>query len=102
MYFMDIDGASLLIMNQDSRYFSPLGVTHFSISTFHTHKQNISNFPKFPVFHFHLNKLWINTSLLQRVSWKRFTSILTSLYTTIHFRNVGQECIENDKYQNTI
>ena len=49
MSFMDMDRSSLLIMNEDSRCFSLLGVTHFSISTFYTRKcQNISCFPKFP------------------------------------------------------
>ena len=28
--------------------------------------------------------------------------MLHELYTTIYFRNVGLECIETDKYQNTI
>ena len=58
MSFMDMDGSSLLIMSQDSRCFSLLGVTLFSVSTFYTRKQqNISVFPKFSVFHFYLNKL---------------------------------------------
>ena len=48
MSLMDMDESSLLILNEDSRCFSHLSVTHFfSISTFHTRKQNISGFPKF-------------------------------------------------------